>query len=153
VSATDLDLGPPVRASILADAAIVALLGKWKQEPSIFTRRPVPSAAADPMVIINPPASLVDAGTSLVKDTPVVVFDIAIYGHKGAPGSSDDQTRKVEEVGFLMRELFHRDRWALSVDGFHVIDVRATGPFRAPVDDDQTVGRIVTLTVSLRREA
>jgi hypothetical protein len=153
MSALDLDLGPPIRAAILAQGPITALLGKYKAQPSIFTRRPVPAEAKDPIVLINDPASLVDSNSALSKDSPVIVIDVAIYGKKGAPGSTVDQTREVQEVGMLIRELFNRNRWALSPSGFHVIDVRAAGPVPAPVDDDKTIGRIVTLTVSLRRSA
>lgn len=151
MSALDLDLGPPIRSAILAEGAITTLLGKYKNVAAVFTRRPVPAESETPLVIVNDPASLIDARSSLAKDSPMIVIDLAIYGNKGAPGSSVDQTRDVQEVGMLIRELFNRNRWALSPSGFHVIDVRAAGPVPAPVDDDNTIGRIVTLTVSLRR--
>jgi hypothetical protein len=35
---------------------------------------------------------------------------------------------------------------------YHLIDIRASGPRPAPTDDQQTVGRLVELTVRLSRK-
>lgn len=145
-----LDLLSPLRDAVLAVPAVVAELAQWKGEPCVFTRRPVPSDAADPMVVINPPASIAEQG-GLTSDNPVVTHDVIIYGAKSAPGSSSDQTRAVERAIFALRDALHRQRFSVQVPGFHVIDVRVAGPMAAPVDDDGTVARMVTVTVRLNR--
>lgn len=144
------DLLPALRDGVIAAPGVAALLAQWNSEPAVFTRRPVPQDASDPMVLINPPLALTDAD-GLTSDRPIAQHDIVIYGQKGAPGSSGDQTRDVEMAAFLLRDHFHRNRFSVQPSGFHVIDVRATGPVAAPVDDEETVARLVSLTVRLRR--
>lgn len=147
----DLDLGPAIREALLGESGVADLLSTWTGEPAVFTRRPVPADATDPMIIVNPPRSVTDAD-GLTSDRPVWMGDVAIYGRRGAPGDpTEDDTRVVEQIGIRIRALFHRQRFALQVGGFHVIDIRAAGPVPAPVDDDKTVGRIVSLIVRLRR--
>lgn len=144
------DLLPSLRDAAIGNADLIAELSTWRGEPAVFTRRPVPDDATYPLALINPPATLTDAD-GLISARPIVVHDIAVYGHKGAPGEPEDQTRAVERAAFALRELFHRDRFSVQPDGYSVIDVRVTGPMAAPVDDDQTVGRMVSVTVRLRR--
>ena len=147
----DLDLGPPLRDSLMANPEITTALSQWKGEPAIFTRRPVPADAGDPIIIINPPFSIGDAD-ALTSDRPIWEGDIAVYGRKGAPGTPEDQTREVDLIGHRIRDHFHRQRFSVRPEGFSVIDVRAGGPVPAPTDDDQTIGRLVTLIVRLRRQ-
>lgn len=145
----DLDLGPAVREAILGLSAIAGQLSTYNGEPAVFTRRPVPDEATYPLIIID--QTNVRDEDGLNSDRPVVEIDVKIYGDKAEPGSEDDDTRIVEQMGTRTRLLFHRERWSLDVGGFHVIDVTALGPAPAPVDDDKTVGRSVSLTVKLRR--
>lgn len=147
----DLDMGPPLRTALRADDGISSKLGQWNGEPAIFTRRPVPDNATDPMIIVNPDAALGNADT-LNGDRPIVVRDIAIYGTKAAPGDPADQTRVVEWLGFAVRTLFNRKKFSVRPEGYSVIDVIAAGPIPAPVDDEVTVGRLVSLTIRLSRE-
>jgi len=137
--------GDPVRSIDTAEH-----LGEWKGEPAVFTRRPVPQDAIDPIVIINPPIAITDED-ALVSRRPVWTGTVAVYGRKGAPGSPEDQTREVEQTADRIFELFHRERFSLSLDGFSVIDVRASGPVPGPTDDDKQVARIVSLRIRLRR--
>jgi hypothetical protein len=145
-----LDLGPAFREALIDATPISSALSTFNEEPAVFTRRPVPDNAEFPLIIVNPPASISDED-GLVSDRPVWMGDVAVYGAKAAPGSDEDQTRIVEQIALRVRTLFHRQKWALPVGGFHVIDIRATGPVPAPVDDDKTVGRIVSLIVRLGR--
>lgn len=147
----DLDLGEPLRAALLAAEHIVADLGRWNDEPAIFTRRPVPEDASDPMIIINPPAAITD-DDALNSERPIVLIDLATYGRKAAPGTAGDQTRLVERLAYRQRALFHRQKFSVRPEGFSVIGIVATGPIAAPVDDEETVGRLVSLTIRLRRE-
>jgi hypothetical protein len=149
----DLDLGPALREALLNEPSIATNLSVYAHEPAVFTRRPVPSEAVYPLIICNDPTAITDED-GLRSDRPVWgPGDIAIYGRKAAPGSPEDQTRLVQQIGLRARRLFHRQKWALQVEGFHVIDIRASGPVPAPVDDDKTVGRIVSLIVRLGRNS
>lgn len=146
-----LDMSAPIRTALIQAAGIGDELGVYQDEPAVFTRRPVPDeATAFPQIIVNPDASLTDED-GLTSERPVCLRDIGIYGRKGRPGSADDQTRLVEALGFRTRALFHRQRFSIVPDGYSVVDIRAGGPVPAPVDDDATVGRLVSLTIRLRR--
>lgn len=145
-----LDLLPALRDAVIGIPGIPELISAWHDEPSVFTRRPVPGDAADPMIIINEPTSIIDAD-GLTSDRPIASHDIAVYGNKGAPGSDQDQTRQVEAAAYLLRQHFHRNRFSVQPSGFSVIGVRVMGPVRAPDDDDSTVGRLVSVVISLRR--
>jgi hypothetical protein len=156
-----LDLGPALRASFLDQqdpalqalaTAIVEQLGEYQGEPSVFAFRPVPEEAADPIILINPDAAIGD-GDGLNSPRPIVQRDIIIYGRKGPPGDESDQSPIVEALGYQVRELFHRQKFAVQPAGYSVIEVIATGPVPAPVDDDGEVGRVVSLTIRLRRNA
>ena len=149
-------MGPPLRDALIAGDPVRGIvvgadLAEYKGEPAVFTRRPVPEDAEDPMIIINPPVGIGDFD-ALNSDRPVWSGTVALYGRKGAPGSSEDQTRLVDALGYRIRELFHRQRFSVRPDGFSVIDVVASGPIAGPVDDDKTVARIVGLRIRLRRE-
>lgn len=146
-----LDLGPPLRKALIAADGIGGELGKWCEEPAVFTRRPVPDDAPDLLIIVNPNAALGNED-AINSERPVVVRDIAIYGKKGEPGTSSDQTWIVDALGYRVRELFHSKKFSVSPEGYSVIDVVAAGPVPAPVDDDETVGRLVSLTIRLRKE-
>lgn len=146
----DLDLGPAIREALLGESTIATALASYNGAGAVFTRRPVPADAGYPMIIVNQPTALVDAD-GVNSDRPVWMGDIAIYGLVGEPGTEEDQTRTVDALGFRTRKLFHRQKWALQVGGFHVIDIRASGPVPAPVDDDKEIGRTVSLIVRLRR--
>lgn len=147
----DLDLGPAIREALIGDTAIATELATWNNEPAVFTRRPVPDDAGFPQAIVNDAAAISDED-GLTSDRPVWMGDVVFYGRKAAPGSTEDQTREVQQTAIRARRLFHRQKWALQVGGFHVIDIRASGPVPAPVDDDKTIGRVVSLIVRLGRD-
>jgi hypothetical protein len=147
-----LDLLPELRTAIIGIDGVRDELAEWAGEPAVFTRRPIPENANEVYCLINPATNIGDFD-ALNSQRPLVDHDIAIYGRKGAPGSPEDQTRAVERAGFALRTHFHRNRFSFQPTGFSVISVVARGPIPAPTDDEQTVGRIVTLTIGLRREA
>jgi hypothetical protein len=139
-----LDLAAPLRRAIVADAEITALLGSFNGDYSVHTRRPIPEAAGLPMIAISPDVSIRDQDG--VRDSrPVIVRDIAVYG------SAAEHYRVVEQIGYLIRDLFHRERYAIEVNQYNVIDIVADGPHPAPVDDASEVGRSVTLTIRLAK--
>lgn len=143
MSATDLNIAGPLRTALMDNSAITDLLGTWHGEPSIHTRRPIPGDAEYPLIVINPDAAISDADM-LVTHIPVVTRDIAIYGKQAA------DYRSVETLGYLIRGLFHDQKGSIIVPNFHVLDIRASGPIAGPTDDDEIVGRIVSLTVRLQ---
>lgn len=145
----DIDLGPAIREALIDEVPISSELATYEGAPAVFTRRPVPADAEYPMVVVNEIA--VGDEDGLKSDRPLCMYDVAFYGLNAAPGSPEDQLRIVQAIAILARKLFHRQRWALQVGGFHVIDIRASGPVPAPVDDDKEVGRVVSLTVRLGR--
>lgn len=74
---------------------------------------------------------------------PIVVIDINTYGEAVA------HYRAVEAVADEIYSLFHRQRRAIEVAGYSVTQIVASGPSPAPADDDQHIGRRVTLTIHL----
>jgi hypothetical protein len=144
-------MGPPIRAALIGEASIADQLSKWKDAPAVFTRRPVPDEATYPLAIVNPDAAISD-DDALNSERPIVVRDIVFYGRKAPAGDPLDQTRIVEALGFRARALFHRQKFSVRPAGFSVIGIVAAGPFPAPVDDEGTVGRLVSLTIRLRRD-
>jgi hypothetical protein len=129
--------------------AIGAGLDLWGGQPAVFTRVPVPKDAPARIAIVMPEAAVSDSD-GLTSPRPIVQRDVAVYGRKGEPGSAEDQTRAVEADGYALRDHFHRKKFSVRPVGFSVIDVQARGPIVAPADDDETIGRIVSLVVRLR---
>lgn len=136
------DLSPAIYAALTGNSGIASALAQYEGAAAIFTRRPVPSDAPFPMIIC---AGDVVYGDEDFLDAkmPMIVRDIAIYGQQPA------DYRTVENLGRMVRDLFHRNRSSLSVAGWSVVDIRCTGPIQAPTDDDQTCGRLVSLTIRL----
>jgi hypothetical protein len=133
---------------LLNDIVIDAALPAYNSGKAIFTRRPVPSDAPYPMIVISPDVSVSEAD-GIRDDRPIVVRDIAVYG-RNEPAAA---YRQVEDIAYAVRHIFHRQRQSLFTNGeYDVIDVRASGPRPAPTDDQQTVGRLVELTVRLSRK-
>jgi hypothetical protein len=144
-----VNLGPSIRAALL-ESPVAAGLATYQGVPAVFTRRPVPEDAAYPLAIVGPEVSVTDQDL-LNERVPVVVRDVVVYGQKGAPG--EDQYRVVEELAWAVRELFHRQKRSLTVADHHVVDVVTAGPIAAPTEDENLVGRLVSLTVRLQRRA
>lgn len=139
-----LDLLPNLRDALIGDLDSVADVAQWNGEPAVFTRRPVPADAPYPHWLLNPPAALTDID-GLTSDRPYWVGDVICYGEQ------PDHLRAVDRMAHSARLLFHRNKFSVRPDGYSVISIVAAGPIPAPVDDETTVGRLVTLTIQLRR--
>lgn len=139
-----LDVAPDIRTALIGDATIAGLLSEWHTEAAVFTRMPIPEDAAYPYIIVSPDIALVDAD-GLESDRPIVVRDIRIYGQQ------PDDYRTIEQLGYLVRDLFHRDRFSIIKTGYDIILITASGPTEAPISDEETVGRLVTLTINMRK--
>lgn len=155
------DILPTLRTAVMNASAVVPQYGgaaldvadyidRWNNEPAVFTRRPLPADAPESVCIVNPAASIGD-GDGLTSDRPILTHDIAFYGPKGQPGTAEDRTREIERAAHIARAYFHRNRFSVQPTGYSVIDVQASGPTPAPVDDENEVGRLVTVVVRLRR--
>lgn len=145
-----LNLSEPLREAVMGNVAITDLLGTYMGEPSVHTRRPVPSGAKYPAIAISPDIFVTDQDF-LNRSNPVVQRDVTVYGHGGAAGSEADHYRDVEQIGYELREMFHRKREALLVEGYHVVDIVVTGPIPAPTENERLIGRSVILTVRLHK--
>lgn len=139
---------PPIRAAIAAHLEITSHLAPFNDDYSLFTRRPVPVGAGYPMMVIGPTISL--GNQDGINDfRPVVVIDINVYGTRGEPNTKSDEVRLVADLAEQVFRVFHRQRNAITVENYSVIDIVARGPTSAPVDDDARVGRRITLTIRL----
>lgn len=139
-----MDLSAPIRTAIIGESSITSLLTAYKSSWPVFTRRPAPNDATLPIILISPDIAVTDEdGVSDFR--PIIVRDISVYGRN----DEADQYRAVEQIGYALRNLFHRQRSALTVSGWTVMQIIAAGPMPAPVDDEQSVGRLVELTVHL----
>lgn len=143
-----LDLLPNIRDGIMDASAVIAELAAYKEEPAVFTQRPVPSDATYPVCVISPAVNVGDAD-ALSRQRPVVTHQIAFYGNKGAAGTSQNHTRAIDRAAFAARQHFHRNRFSVQLSGYYVIDVQVQGPVPAPVDDENKVGRVITVQVRL----
>jgi hypothetical protein len=134
------NLAGPIRTAILEDGPIVALLGVFKDEASVHTRRPAPQGATYPMAMVSPDIATANADF-LSSEFRTVIRDVSVYGEQ--PG----QYRTVEQAAYLIRRLFHRKRLSIQAPGLHIVDIVASGPIPAPVDDEKLVGRLVSLSI------
>jgi hypothetical protein len=144
----DLDLTQSIRDGLLAEPLIADALPNYGSNgKTIFTRRPVPSDAPYPMIVISQDVSVTDQD-GIDHEKSVVIRDIAVYG-KNEPAAA---FRQVVDMAYVVRHLFHSRRDTLFPIGeYKLIDIRASGPRAAPTDDLQTVGRLVELTVRLAK--
>lgn len=141
-----MNLAAPIRNAIVANTTITALLQAFQGSFPVFTRVPTPSDSPYPLIVITPDVAISDEdGISDLR--PVVVRDVAVYGLN----DTAEQYRDVETIGYELRDMFHREK-ALTVPGYHVIDIRVTGPRVAPADTENEVGRMVELTIRLSKD-
>lgn len=139
-----MNFGAAIRTALVNDATVAGLIGEWENEPAVFTRTPVPADAPMPFIVVPADASNVDVG-GLNNEKPNVIKDIMIYGDQ------PDHYRIVESIAYRVRELFHRTRFSISVAGYNIVLITATGPIPAPTDDEKLVGRMVTLNILAQR--
>lgn len=141
-----LDLAGPLRAALVGSTPITSQLPAYLNGFPVFTRRPSPADAPYPLIMVSSDVTLTDQD-GVNDQRPVIERDIAIYGRNNDAAAF----RVVEVLAYQVRSLFHRQRQAITVSGWHVVAITATGPRPAPTDDDQTVGRVVSLSVQLAK--
>ena len=141
------DLSEPIRTAIIGNSGIAGMLAQYAGEPAVFTRTPTPATdpVPYPQVVVSPDLSSTNED-GLTSQRFVISRDVAVYGRN----DQADSYRNVETIAKLLQALFHRQKRSLQISGFRVFDLVATGPSPSPVDDDQNVGRVVTLTIRLQ---
>lgn len=143
------DVSPAIRSAILGNTTITTRLATWQGSPAVLTRLPIPEDVPFPCVVI-PFNSVTTDQDALVNKRTVIVRDVMVYGNIAAPGTTEDHTRRVDAIAYELRKIFHRNRASLGNAPYRVIDIVVNGPRPAPVDDDKTVGRMVTLTMRIQ---
>jgi hypothetical protein len=138
------DVATALRAAIIGAASVTTELAAYAGSFPVFTRRPVPDDAPGLVIIVSPDITQSDED-GLSDARPVIIRDISAYG----PNDTAANYRKVERIGYALRDLFHRRPTSISVSGWAVARIEAQGPIPAPTDDEQTVGRMVTLAIRL----
>lgn len=142
----NLNIGAPIRTALITEPTIGPLLSIWNGEPAVFTRRPLPAdASGSPYIMVNPAAAIGDQDF-INQQLPIVMRDVAVYGDQ------PKHYRLVEDIAYAVREFFHRNKWAITPEGYDVIQIYARGPIPGATDSQTTVGRLVGLTVQLRRQ-
>ena len=141
-----IDLQPAIRSVILNDVNIIGSFPAYQGSKPIFTRRPVPTDAPYPMIMIsqpiaNPQNDFVDC------DRRTFTYDIAVYG------LNDNSTnyRFVETTANKIAKKFHRLKpYEISLPvGSSLIQSSTIGPLSAVVDDQNKVGRVVILNLEV----
>jgi hypothetical protein len=141
------DLSAPLYAALSGNSDITDLLGQWQGSAGIFTNRPVPADATYPMIVTA--GDVTRSDQDLIADPVLeIIRDISIFGQNTSTGNVN-QTRVCDSIALKVRDLFHRQPKNLSVDGWTVSSITATGPIVGPTDDDASVHRLVTLTIRL----
>lgn len=141
------DVAAPIRTALLGYAAVASELPAYEDSKPIFTRRPAPTDVTYPLIMVSP--DIAQTNEDGVNDfRAVIIRDVAVYG-LNEPAAN---YRQVERIAYAARDLFHRNRDAITVSGWSVTDIVVSGPRPAPSDDQQTVGRLVELTIRLARK-
>jgi len=141
-----INLATQIRAFIIADGALTNDLSTFNTEKAVFTRRPVPTTATYPMMIVSPQITANDNDyiDGLYRNS---VYDIAVYGSNDTAANY----RTTENIAFLLQDKFARLR---STDitmptGWNLVQAITNGPTPFPTDDLTKVARGVTVTFQI----
>ncbi len=144
-----IDLQPAIRSVILNDQNIASLLTNYNGSEPIFTRRPVPTDAPYPLILIS--HVVADNQIDYVRfGRRILTYDVAVYGLNDSAANY----RKVEQIARLIANKFHRIQpYEISMPvGSSLIQSTVIGPLSAPVDDDNKIGRVVILNLEVLLE-
>jgi len=142
LKAPPLDVLAGLYAAVKAMPEVMGALGPWGDDKSLHTRRPVPDEAGYPQIIIGPQVSRTDSDG--IRDwRPLVAIDLAVYGEQ------PKHYRLVDDLAEFLYGAFHRQRTSASFENYDTTNIQCSGPIPAPDDDDEHVGRVVTLNMEL----
>lgn len=138
-----------IRARLVGDATLAALLATHNAAPAIFNER-APDAfeilpATKPCLVIAAPTD--DRGDdTFTENGRAIVQDVRGYApDTGSTLALDNAMRRV-------RDLFHNAEAQISVTGGDCILSKAEGPVAAPTSDTSVIGRRVILRLSLKAD-
>lgn len=140
------DMSQSIRATLVGDAFVSSNLPQYLGGVTVFTRRPAPPDAPYPMVVVDPDKADVDIG-GLNFNQLRILADINVYGDNAMAANY----RLVEQLGYVIFDLFHRQRFSVQVTGWQTARVWCDGPIQIPSDDDMRIGRLISLTAELVR--
>lgn len=140
------DILPSIIIALQGSASITDYLPAWKGGYPIHTRRPAPAGSPKPYILAGPYVSVNDTLQSIGKSRLEIILDIAVYDNQ----EKASEYRSVETLSKNIFNLFHRQPDALTVSGYQVVQIIASGPIPAPADADDIQGRVVTLTVTIQ---
>ena len=130
-----------IRALIINESEIVSRLATWNGVASVHTRSPLPEDSTFPLISVGP-TEVGQNDNSLNSNRLLIVSSLYCYG------LNPEHYRSVEEIGNLLRDLFHRNM-ALEVAGYSTIGLIAYGPSIAPSEDETICGKLVSLSIRL----
>lgn len=134
-------------ARLSADTAIKAKLDVRKSKPAIFNDRAPDDFVFDKKaaIVIAAPTADTDASTfsETIRD---ITQDVRIYA------KDSGSTVSIDDLGRMVRDLFHLRPAELTVTGGSCSLATATGPVAAPTTDPSLVGRRVSLRLQLRKD-
>ena len=145
-----INLAVSIRSFLLTDSALTSLLPNFKGSPAIFTRRPLPDDAPPFVCIVSPLISGFDSDY-LRRFQRELTYDVSFYG----PNATAADYRKVEDASFICVQKMHRlnTRNFSMPQGWQLVRAKAYGPIAAAVDDDKTVGRLVSVNFFVAQNA
>jgi|18_taG_2_1085343.scaffolds.fasta_scaffold07399_5 hypothetical protein len=124
-----------------ADATLTGLLNTYGDNPAIFSNDPVPVNAELAYIVISSPIADIDAGQK-DRDGREVIQDIRCYIN------ADEDLRILDQISNRVRALLHRQAANISIVGYNVIIIEASGGVEAPTEEE-VYGQIVTVRMEL----
>ena len=133
---------------LINDSSVTDLLTTYHSVPAVFTFAPQPESAQKPLIITE--GSVSDTN----RDTKTTIGHSILRDVRCYTDETGDQSL-VEEIGFNVKELFHKHEEKLNdyLTGFIASKCWAEGPRSANVHstDEYVYGRIVSLSIWLTR--
>lgn len=132
---------------LAGSAEVVAALDTVSGAPAIFNDRAPDDFvfSTKAAIVIAAPSADTDASTfsETIRD---VTQDVRLYAR------DTGSTAAIDDLGRLIRDLFHLKASEIEVDDGSCNLATATGPVAAPTTDPSLVGRRVQLRLQLRKD-
>lgn len=136
-----------IYARLTTASAITSALDTWNGLPAIFDDRAPDDFvfSTKAAIVIAAPSADTDASTfsETIRD---VTQDVRLYAR------DTGSTAAIDDLGRLIRDLFHLKASEIEVDDGSCNLATATGPVAAPTTDPSLVGRRVQLRLQLRKD-
>lgn len=143
------DIANDIRLAMISNQELSGDFAVYNGDAAIFTGR-IPTNALTKLpnaVVRCISLTDMDAVNSL---RPIIRYDVLITGR---PDTNNPQkARIIDELGFKVRNQFHRKRQSIETDVGDVVQIICSGPFIAPVSDPAFEARLVSLSITLREK-